>query len=174
MMTRVKGKAKSFGRRRSQLASVSHSSITMAQRVCCAAMTPSNRRSQKRTDTKSNKRRYALDWCSCCACSVDCTCLSQREDTQIHARNYHVVNEGVHTHTHARVALNGKRKKKKERETLEDCTLIQCPNEGDAESLAAHSHAARTYKRRPRRPPFLLVLSVGVGVTSSAVQRRRP
>jgi len=30
------------------------------------------------------------------------------------------------------------------------------------------------YRRRPRRPPFLLVLSVGIGVTSSILPIRIP
>ena len=41
-------------------------------------------------------------------------------------------------------------------------------------NIAPHINDISIYRRRPRRPPFLLVLSVGMGVTSSIRPMRIP
>lgn len=47
--------------------------------------------------------------------------------------------------------------------------LVTSCTVGTAEAAlqAAEAAAVAAYRRRPRRPPFLRVLSVGIGVTSS-------
>jgi hypothetical protein len=66
--------------------------------------------------------------------------------------------------------------------TYSSCTRAASPPQPQITALplllveagtAATAAAPTAYKRRPRRPPFLRVESVGMGVTSSAQQQQQ-